>query len=99
EPEPEPVRAANMPEIIPNEFGVPEDDDWLIGEDTINEGALTESDAEVTSESEAPVADSQLDAAPESGAVPQTETTPQVESVPQTETTSSDSEDEFSFDD
>ncbi|WP_261895219.1 FimV/HubP family polar landmark protein [Vibrio cyclitrophicus] len=96
---PEPVRAANMPEIIPNEFGVPEDDDWLIGEDTINEGALTESDAEVTSESEAPVADSQLDAAPESGAVPQTETTPQVESVPQTETTSSDSEDEFSFDD
>ncbi|MEZ9508648.1 FimV/HubP family polar landmark protein, partial [Vibrio cyclitrophicus] len=98
EPEPEPVRAANMPEIIPNEFGVPEDDDWLIGEDTINEGALTESDAEVTSESEAPVADSQLDAAPESGAVPQTETTPQVESVPQTETTSSDSEDEFSFD-
>ncbi|WP_322626533.1 FimV/HubP family polar landmark protein, partial [Vibrio sp. OPT24] len=85
--------------IIPNEFGVPEDDDWLIGEDTINEGALTESDAEVTSESEAPVADSQLDAAPESGAVPQTETTPQVESVPQTETTSSDSEDEFSFDD
>ncbi|WP_135458083.1 FimV/HubP family polar landmark protein [Vibrio echinoideorum] len=105
EPEPEPVRAANMPEIIPNEFGVPEDDDWLVGEDTTNEGALTESDAEVTSESEAPVADSQLDtesqldAAPETDAVPQTETTPQVEVAPQIEATPSDSEDEFSFDD
>ena len=102
---PEPVRAANMPEIIPNEFGVPEDDDWLVGEDTTNEGALTESDAEVTSESESPVADSQLDtesqldAASETDAVPQTEITPQVEVAPQIEATPSDSEDEFSFDD
>ena len=45
---PEPVRAANMPEIIPNEFGVPQDDDWLIDEDTTE--AVTETAQEPTSE-------------------------------------------------
>ncbi|WP_139137435.1 hypothetical protein, partial [Vibrio splendidus] len=66
EPEPEPVRAAHMPEIIPNEFGVPEDDDWLVGDDRAKEDALAEVDAEadveVIPEPIAPAVDSQLDA-------------------------------------
>ncbi|MFM2608614.1 FimV/HubP family polar landmark protein [Vibrio chagasii] len=47
---PEPVRAANMPEIIPNEFGVPQDDDWLIDEDTSE--AVAETAEEPTPESQ-----------------------------------------------
>ncbi|CAH7177815.1 ATPase [Vibrio chagasii] len=54
EPEPEPVRAANMPEIIPNEFGVPQDDDWLIDEDS-NE-AVAETTTELQAEPQPEVA-------------------------------------------
>ncbi|MEZ9754200.1 FimV/HubP family polar landmark protein, partial [Vibrio splendidus] len=97
EPEPEPVRAAHMPEIIPNEFGVPEDNDWLIGDDTAKEDALAEVDAEadveVIPEPVAPAVDSQLDAEP------QAETVPQVDATEQAEVPGQDSEDEFSFDD
>nr|WP_229648839.1 FimV/HubP family polar landmark protein [Vibrio splendidus]MCC4878964.1 ATPase [Vibrio splendidus] len=96
-PEPEPVRAAHMPEIIPNEFGVPEDNDWLIGDDTAKEDALAEVDAEadveVIPEPVAPAVDSQLDAEP------QAETAPQVDATEQAEVPGQDSEDEFSFDD
>ncbi|CAH6883873.1 ATPase [Vibrio chagasii] len=53
-PEPEPVRAANMPEIIPNEFGVPQDDDWLIDEDS-NE-AVAETTTELQAEPQPEVA-------------------------------------------
>ncbi|WP_277871884.1 FimV/HubP family polar landmark protein, partial [Vibrio splendidus] len=97
EPEPEPVRAAHMSEIIPNEFGVPEDNDWLIGDDTAKEDALAEVDAEadveVIPEPVAPAVDSQLDAEP------QAETVPQVDATEQAEVPGQDSEDEFSFDD
>ncbi|WP_133154498.1 hypothetical protein, partial [Vibrio splendidus] len=66
EPEPEPVRAAHMPEIIPNEFGVPEDNDWLIGDDTAKEDALAEADAEadveVIPDPVTPAVEPQLDA-------------------------------------
>ncbi|MFA0487697.1 FimV/HubP family polar landmark protein, partial [Vibrio splendidus] len=97
EPEPEPVRAAHMPEIIPNEFGVPEDNDWLIGDDTAKEDALAEVDAEadveVIPEPIAPAVDSQLDAEP------QAETAPQVDATEQAEVLGQDSEEEFSFDD
>ncbi|MEZ9549620.1 hypothetical protein, partial [Vibrio crassostreae] len=85
EPEPEPVRAANMPEIIPNEFGVPQDDDWLIEDETSAPQALAETDA--TPEPVAPVVEPKLDA--ES----------QVEATPQAEVAEQESEDEFSFDD
>ncbi|MDP2589064.1 FimV/HubP family polar landmark protein [Vibrio splendidus] len=94
---PEPVRAAHMPEIIPNEFGVPEDNDWLIGDDTAKEDALAEVDAEadveVIPEPVAPTVDSQLDAEP------QAETEPQVDATEQAEVPAQDSEEEFSFDD
>uniref|UniRef100_UPI0028F7348B FimV/HubP family polar landmark protein n=1 Tax=Vibrio kanaloae TaxID=170673 RepID=UPI0028F7348B len=96
EPEPEPVRAANMPEIIPNEFGVPEDDDWLIEDET------PAPEAETTPE---PAVEPQLDAEPQptaepqAEATPQTEATPQVEVAPQTEVAEQASEEEFSFDD
>ncbi|MFA0613439.1 FimV/HubP family polar landmark protein, partial [Vibrio splendidus] len=101
EPEPEPVRAAHMPEIIPNEFGVPEDDDWLVGDDTAKEDALAEVDAEADVEADvevipepvAPAVDSQLDAEP------QAESAPQVDATGQTEVLGQDSEEEFSFDD
>ncbi|WP_277869567.1 FimV/HubP family polar landmark protein, partial [Vibrio splendidus] len=93
EPEPEPVRAANMPEIIPNEFGVPEDNDWLIGDDTAKEDTLAEVDAEVTSDAVAPAVDSQLDAEPHA------ETVPQVDATEQAEVLGQEGEDEFSFDD
>ncbi|MEZ9519233.1 FimV/HubP family polar landmark protein, partial [Vibrio splendidus] len=97
EPEPEPVRAAHMPEIIPNEFGVPEDNDWLIGDDTAKEDALAEVDAEadveVIPEPVAPAVDSQLDAEP------QVESAPQVDATEQDEVPGQDSEEEFSFDD
>ncbi|WP_277872228.1 FimV/HubP family polar landmark protein, partial [Vibrio splendidus] len=97
EPEPEPVRAAHMPEIIPNEFGVPEDNDWLIGDDTAKEDALAEVDAEadveVIPEPVTPAVDSQLDAEP------QAETVPQVDATEQAEVPGQDSEEEFSFDD
>ncbi|CAK3982884.1 pilus assembly protein FimV [Vibrio crassostreae] len=85
EPEPEPVRATNMPEIIPNEFGVPQDDDWLIEDETSAPQALAETDA--TPEPVAPVVEPKLDA--ES----------QVEATPQAEVAEQESEDEFSFDD
>ncbi|MFA0516087.1 FimV/HubP family polar landmark protein [Vibrio sp. 10N.222.55.E8] len=85
EPEPEPVRAANMPEIIPNEFGVPQDDDWLIEDETSAPEALAET--EVAPEPVAPVVEPKLDA--ES----------QVEATPQAEVPEQESEDEFSFDD
>ncbi|MEZ8150661.1 ATPase, partial [Vibrio splendidus] len=92
-----PVRAAHMPEIIPNEFGVPEDSDWLIGDDTAKEDALAEADAEadveVIPEPVAPTVDSQLDAEP------QVESAPQVDATEQAEVPGQDSEDEFSFDD
>ncbi|MFA0233169.1 hypothetical protein AB4491_29890, partial [Vibrio sp. 10N.261.45.A7] len=84
-PEPEPVRAANMPEIIPNEFGVPQDDDWLIEGETSEPEALTETD--VTPEPVTSVVEPQLDAEP------------QVEATPQAEVAEQESEDEFSFDD
>ncbi|MFA0054184.1 FimV/HubP family polar landmark protein, partial [Vibrio echinoideorum] len=93
EPEPEPVRAAHMPEIIPNEFGVPEDNDWLIGDDTAKEDTLAEVDAEVTSDAVAPAVDSQLDAEPHA------ETVPQVDATEQAEVLGQEGEDEFSFDD
>ncbi|MEZ9287312.1 hypothetical protein AB4357_12815, partial [Vibrio lentus] len=64
EPEPEPVRAAHMPEIIPNEFGVPEDDDWLIEEDTAKQETLAQAD-EVAEEPVVPVVESLLDAEPQ----------------------------------
>ncbi|MEZ9474714.1 hypothetical protein AB4172_06180, partial [Vibrio splendidus] len=79
EPEPEPVRAAHMPEIIPNEFGVPEDSDWLIGDDTAKEDALAEVDAEadveVILEPVAPAVDSQLDTEPQAETAPQVDAT------------------------
>ncbi|WP_277869467.1 FimV/HubP family polar landmark protein, partial [Vibrio splendidus] len=97
EPEPEPVRAAHMPEIIPNEFGVPEDNDWLIGDDTAKEDALAEVDAEadveVIPEPVTPAVEPQLDAEP------QAETVPQVDATEQAEVLGQDSEEEFSFDD
>ncbi len=86
-----------MPEIIPNEFGVPEDNDWLIGDDTAKEDALAEVDAEadveVIPEPVTPAVDSQLDAEP------QAETVPQVDATEQAEVPGQDSEEEFSFDD
>ncbi|MEZ9811228.1 FimV/HubP family polar landmark protein, partial [Vibrio splendidus] len=97
EPEPEPVRAAHMPEIIPNEFGVPEDNDWLIGDDTAKEDALAEVDAEadveVIPDPVTPAVEPQLDAEP------QAETVPQVDATEQAEVLGQDSEEEFSFDD
>ncbi|WP_277869351.1 FimV/HubP family polar landmark protein, partial [Vibrio splendidus] len=97
EPEPEPVRAAHMPEIIPNEFGVPEDNDWLIGDDTAKEDALAKADAEadveVIPEPVTPAVEPQLDAEP------QAETVPQVDATEQAEVLGQDSEEEFSFDD
>ncbi|MCG9639161.1 ATPase [Vibrio sp. Isolate34] len=82
---PEPERAANMPEIIPNEFGVPEDDDWLIEDKTSEPEALEETD--VASESVAPVVEPKLDAEP------------QVEATLQAEVAEQESDEEFSFDD
>ncbi|MEZ9463457.1 FimV/HubP family polar landmark protein, partial [Vibrio splendidus] len=97
EPEPEPVRAAHMPEIIPNEFGVPEDNDWLIGDDTAKEDALAEVDAEadveVIPDPVTPAVEPQLDTEP------QAETEPQVDATEQAEVPGQDSEEEFSFDD
>ncbi|MEZ9339986.1 FimV/HubP family polar landmark protein, partial [Vibrio splendidus] len=97
EPEPEPVRAAHMPEIIPNEFGVPEDNDWLIGDDTAKENALVEADAEadveVIPDPVTPAVEPQLDTEP------QAETVPQVDATEQAEVPGQDSEEEFSFDD
>ncbi|WP_277869398.1 FimV/HubP family polar landmark protein, partial [Vibrio splendidus] len=95
EPEPEPVRAAHMPEIIPNEFGVPEDSDWLIGDDTAKEDALAdaEADVEVIPDPVTPAVEPQLDAEP------QAETAPQVDATEQAEVLGQDSEEEFSFDD
>ncbi|PTP02678.1 FimV/HubP family polar landmark protein, partial [Vibrio splendidus] len=97
EPEPEPVRAAHMPEIIPNEFGVPEDNDWLIGDDTAKEDALAEVDAEadveVIPDPVTPAVEPQLDAEP------QAETVPQVDATEQADVPGQDSEEEFSFDD
>ncbi|MEZ9492221.1 FimV/HubP family polar landmark protein, partial [Vibrio splendidus] len=97
EPEPEPARAAHMPEIIPNEFGVPEDDDWLIGDDTAKEDALAEVDAEadveVIPDPVTPAVEPQLDTEP------QAETEPQVDATEQAEVPGQDSEEEFSFDD
>ncbi|PTO59807.1 FimV/HubP family polar landmark protein, partial [Vibrio splendidus] len=97
EPEPEPVRAAHMPEIIPNEFGVPEDNDWLIGDDTTKEDALAEVDAEadveVIPDPVTPAVEPQLDTEP------QAETEPQVDATEQAEVPGQDSEEEFSFDD
>ncbi|MBT9240374.1 FimV/HubP family polar landmark protein [Vibrio splendidus] len=94
-PEPEPVRAAHMPEIIPNEFGVPEDNDWLVGDDTAKEDALAdaEADVEVIPDPVAPAVEPQLDAEP------QAETVPQVDATEQAEVPGQDSEEEFSFDD
>ncbi|TKF23415.1 FimV/HubP family polar landmark protein, partial [Vibrio kanaloae] len=92
EPEPEPVRAANMPEIIPNEFGVPEDDDWLVEGET----PAPEAEADVTPE---PAVEPQLDAEPQPTAEPKAEAAPQVEVAPQTEVAEQASEEEFSFDD
>ncbi|MFA0525613.1 hypothetical protein AB4517_18760, partial [Vibrio sp. 10N.222.52.C3] len=63
EPEPEPVRAANMPEVIPNEFGVPEDDDWLIEDEASEPEALAETD--VTPELVTPVAEPKVEATPQ----------------------------------
>ncbi|MFA0421857.1 FimV/HubP family polar landmark protein, partial [Vibrio sp. 10N.222.54.A1] len=91
EPEPEPVRAANMPEIIPNEFGVPEDDDWLIEDEASEPEALAEAD--VTPEPVTPVAEPQLDEEP------QVEATPQTEVAEQAEVLGQESAEEFSFDD
>ncbi|MEZ9839816.1 hypothetical protein AB4323_22085, partial [Vibrio sp. 10N.261.52.C11] len=82
EPEPEPVRAANMPEIIPNEFGVPEDDDWLIEDEAFEPEALAETD--VTPELVTPVADPQVGA------------TPQAEVAEQAEVLGQEGEEEFS---
>ncbi|MEZ9991152.1 FimV/HubP family polar landmark protein, partial [Vibrio splendidus] len=97
EPEPEPVRAAHMPEIIPNEFGVPEDNDWLIGDDTAKEDALAEADAEadveVIPDPVTPAVEPQLDAEPKA------ETAPKIEATEQAEVLGQDSEEEFSFDD
>ncbi|WP_321163244.1 FimV/HubP family polar landmark protein, partial [Vibrio coralliirubri] len=91
EPEPEPVRAANMPEIIPNEFGVPQDDDWLIEDEASEPEALAETD--VTPELVTPVAEPQLDTEP------QVEATPQAEVAEQAEVLGQEGEEEFSFDD
>ncbi len=86
-----------MPEIIPNEFGVPEDNDWLIGDDTAKEDALAEVDAEadveVIPDPVTPAVEPQLDAEP------QAETVPQVDATEQAEVLGQDSEEEFSFDD
>ncbi len=86
-----------MPEIIPNEFGVPEDNDWLIGDDTAKEDALAKADAEadveVIPEPVTPAVEPQLDAEP------QAETVPQVDATEQAEVLGQDSEEEFSFDD
>ncbi|MEZ9155365.1 ATPase [Vibrio sp. F13] len=82
---PEPVRAANMPEIIPNEFGVPEDDDWLIEDEASEPEALAETD--VTPELVTPVAE------------PKVEATPQAEVAEQAEVLGQEGEEEFSFDD
>ncbi len=86
-----------MPEIIPNEFGVPEDSDWLIGDDTAKEDALEEVDAEadveVIPDPVTPAVEPQLDAEP------QAETVPQVDATEQAEVPGQDSEEEFSFDD
>ncbi|WP_281279117.1 FimV/HubP family polar landmark protein, partial [Vibrio tasmaniensis] len=104
EPEPEPVRAANMPEIIANEFGVPEDDDWLIEDETAQQETLAQVD-EVAEEPVVPAVESQLDTEPQLDNEPQVEATPQVETEPQVEATEQaeaveqDSEEEFSFDD
>ncbi|MEZ9187808.1 FimV/HubP family polar landmark protein [Vibrio sp. 10N.286.52.F8] len=89
--EPEPVRAANMPEIIPNEFGVPQDDDWLIEDEAPAQETLAEAD--LTPEPVTPVAEPQLDAEP------QVEATPQAEVAEQAEVLGQESEEEFSFDD
>lgn len=88
---PEPVRAANMPEIIPNEFGVPQDDDWLIEDEASEPEALAETD--VTLEPVAPVVEPKLDVEP------QVEATPQTEVAEQAEVLGQEGEEEFSFDD
>ncbi|WP_198594248.1 hypothetical protein, partial [Vibrio lentus] len=75
EPEPEPVRAAHMPEIIPNEFGVPEDDDWLIEEDTAKQETLAQTD-EVAEEPVVPAVASLLDAETQLDVEPQVEAAP-----------------------
>ncbi|WP_146492284.1 FimV/HubP family polar landmark protein [Vibrio sp. T20] len=90
---PEPARAANMPEIIPNEFGVPQDDDWLIEDDTSAPEVLAETD--VTPEPVTPVVEPQLDAEPQVEATPQAE----ADAAPQSEIAKQESVDEFSFDD
>ncbi|MFA0125845.1 hypothetical protein AB4400_31255, partial [Vibrio sp. 10N.261.48.A2] len=69
------------------------------------EDALAEADAEVTTESDVPVVDAQLD--PESESTPelqaevehQAETAPKVEETKQAEILGQEGEDEFSFDD
>jgi pilus assembly protein FimV len=62
-----------MPEIIPNEFGVPEDDDWLIEDDTAQQETLVEADAEVTPEPLAPAVEPQVEAAPQADVAEQVE--------------------------
>ncbi|WP_277869436.1 FimV/HubP family polar landmark protein, partial [Vibrio lentus] len=98
EPEPEPVRAAHMPEIIPNEFGVPEDDDWLIEDDTAQQETLAQTD-EVTEEPVVPAVESLLDAEPQLDSEPQVEAAPQTEVAEQVEEVEQEGEEEFSFDD
>ncbi|WP_277869655.1 FimV/HubP family polar landmark protein, partial [Vibrio tasmaniensis] len=104
EPEPEPVRAAHMPEIVPNEFGVPEDDDWLIEDDTAQQEILAQVD-EVAEEPVVPAVESQLDTEPQLDHEPQVEaaqqveTEPQVEATEQAEAVDQEGEDEFSIDD
>jgi pilus assembly protein FimV len=51
---------------IPNEFGVPEDNDWLIEEDTTRNDALVETAAEVASRAITPEVESQLETEPQS---------------------------------
>ncbi|MEZ9287736.1 FimV/HubP family polar landmark protein, partial [Vibrio lentus] len=98
EPEPESVRAAHMPEIIPNEFGVPEDDDWLIEEDTAKQETLAHAD-EVAEEPVVPAVDSLLDAETQLDVEPQVEAAPQAEVTEQVEEVGQEGEEEFSFDD
>ncbi|MGC9531523.1 FimV/HubP family polar landmark protein [Vibrio atlanticus] len=98
EPEPEPVRAAHMPEIVPNEFGVPEDDDWLIEDDTAQQETLAQVD-EVAEEPVVPAVEPQIDTEPQLEHEPQVETEPQVEATEQAEAVDQEGEDEFSIDD
>ncbi len=87
-----------MPEIIPNEFGVPEDDDWLIEDDTAQQETLAQTD-EVTEEPVVPAVESLLDAEPQLDSEPQVEAAPQTEVAEQVEEVEQEGEEEFSFDD